>query len=262
MTVRQVTAIVPAAGKGTRLAPFPCPKELYPIGFQKFTVGESVQQRPKVISQYIVEHLVGAGATELFIILGDGKQDIMSYYGDGHRFGVRIGYLFQEQLNGMPFAIDLAYPWAKGSDVVFGMPDTIVQPDNAFEIALKRHRQTSSDLTLGLFPTATPQKFGMVEFDENDRVLSTIDKPKSSDLTHMWGFACWSDRFTELLHEFTTKNTGATKELVLGDVFNLALDRGMRVSSVRFDAGKYIDIGTAAELDNALAQFRLTRNAA
>ncbi|MEZ5740571.1 MAG: hypothetical protein R3E68_14700 [Burkholderiaceae bacterium] len=42
------------------------------------------------------------------IILGPGKNDIMEYLGGGQRFGMDLSYVFQEELRGMPFALDLA----------------------------------------------------------------------------------------------------------------------------------------------------------
>ena len=93
----------------------------------------------KVVSQYLLENLVSAGADRIFIILGDGKSDIMRYYGDGQRFGTNITYLYQENLNGMPSAIDLARYWLKDDTVLFGMPDTIIEPRNSFEMLLDYH---------------------------------------------------------------------------------------------------------------------------
>ena len=87
MTENQLVGIVPAAGKGTRLAPFPCAKELFPIGFQPHTVRGIIEQRPKVVSQYIIENMVEAGVNRILIIVGEGKQDVVEYYGGGSRFG-------------------------------------------------------------------------------------------------------------------------------------------------------------------------------
>lgn len=80
-----------------RLFPYPCPKELFPIGYQDIRIGKQKEDRPKVISQYLVENLVAAGTERIFVILGEGKSDIMRYYGDGKRFGTNIVYLYQEE---------------------------------------------------------------------------------------------------------------------------------------------------------------------
>jgi glucose-1-phosphate thymidylyltransferase len=258
---KKLIGLIPAAGKGTRLAPFPCPKELFPVGYQEYEMPSGVEQRPKVISQYLLENILLAGAKQIFIILGDGKQDVAKYYGDGSRFGCDIAYLYQERLIGMPGALDLAWPWIGGDpdvDILFGMPDTILEPRTAFQTLLAEHLKHEADLTIGMFKTDNPSKFGMVEFTPDGKVISTIDKPKHSLLTHMWGFACWSAPFTRLLHEYIRENQSSPREIVLGDVFNRALELKMNVRAVPFDEdGLYMDIGTARELDAALKKFHL-----
>lgn len=253
----RIIGIIPAAGKGTRLAPFPCPKELFPVGYQDYEVKGRIERRPKVVSQYLFEELVLAGAQQIFIVLGEGKHDIARYYGDGRRFGADVAYLYQEDLRGMPFALDLAYPWLMGATVVFGMPDTIIEPRDAFAQLLGRHRAAGADLTLGLFPTDTPWKFGMVRLDEQDRVVYNIDKPKETDLRYMWGFCCWNQTFSDLMHDFLRRAEYTSREIVLSQVFDEAIRQGLRAQGMRFDNGRYLDIGTAEELDVALKTFHL-----
>jgi len=255
MTNRNLVGIVPAAGKGTRLAPYPGAKELFPIGFQDYAVKGRIEKRPKVVSQYIIENMREAGITRVLIIVGQGKQDIVEYYGDGSRFGLQIGYLYQERLDGMPSAINLARPWIGDATVVLGMPDTIVRPLTALRTLVDDHLRVGADLSLGLFPTNRPHKFGMVDIDQNSRVLTTIDKPQQSSLKYMWGTCCWSAGFTNLLHEFLARRESIGGESVLGDVFNAALHRQMNVYGFPVTDGRYIDIGTSDELNAALAEF-------
>jgi len=254
----KVVGLIPAAGHGTRLAPFPCPKELFPVGYQDYGVNGKVERRPKVVSQYLFEELVAAGAGQILIIVGDGKHDIMRYYGAGRRFGAHVAYLYQDELRGMPFALDLAYPWLKGDEtIVFGMPDTIVEPKDAFVRLLDYHADRGADLTLGLFATDTPWKFGMVGLDADGRVVYNVDKPADSDLKYMWGICCWGARFTELMHSYLQCLPAGAKEVVLSEVFNEALHQKLEVWGLCFDDGQYLDIGTSAELDAALRRFHL-----
>ena len=220
-------------------------------------INGTVEKRPKVVSQYLIEHIVAAGAQQVFIILGEGKSDLMRYYGDGTRFATNISYLYQEKLHGMPQAIDLARPWLDDHTVLFGMPDTIIEPDDCFSRLLAFHDQEMADLTLGLFPTTNPSKFGMVELDGGINVIRTIDKPKASNLRLMWGACCWSPRFTALMGEFLGHQEYNGKEVVLGDIFNYALELKLPVKGLVFETGKYIDIGTTSELSAALQQFSL-----
>ncbi len=254
---KRIVGLIPAAGKGSRLAPFPAPKELFPIGYQDYDTGGRIEKRPKVISQYLIENMLLAGMSEMFIIVGDSKHDILRYYGDGSRFGTKVAYLYQERLTGMPGALNLAQPWLKDADVVFGMPDTIIEPKDAFQRLYAFHSNVSADLTLGLFQTNNPNKFGMVEFDADQTVISTVDKPSKTDLDHMWGCACWSQPFSELLNQFVKEHPYKEREIVLGDVFNAALDCKMKVKAMPFADGQYIDIGTSDELDQALKKFHL-----
>lgn len=252
-----IVAIIPAAGRGSRLLPFPCPKELFPVGYQDVEINGQVEKRPKVVSQYLVEHLVEAGAERLFFIVGEGKSDIMRYYGDGTRFSTNVSYLYQEQLHGMPSAIDLVRPWLNGETVLFGMPDTIIEPADCFPRLLADHNETGADLTLALFPTDNPSKVGMVEIDGEGRVVRTVDKPKATNLRLMWGACCWSQSFTDLIGRYLGDKSYSGKEIVLGDIFNYALELKMNVRGLSLEDGKYIDIGTTAELNTALKQFQL-----
>ncbi|AXI54112.1 dTDP-glucose pyrophosphorylase [Sulfitobacter sp. JL08] len=253
----RIAAIVPAAGQGSRLFPFPCPKELFPVGYQDLNVDGTIEKRPKVVSQYLLEHLVEAGAQQVFFILGNGKWDLMRYYGDGSRFDTNISYLFQEELHGMPYAIDLARAWLDGQTVLFGMPDTIIEPSDCFKRLHAFHAEQMADLTLALFPTNNPSKFGMVEMDTEANVIRTIDKPKASKLRYMWGACCWSPAFTGLIGDYLHATEYSGKEVVLGDIFNYALELKLTVKGLIFEDGKYIDIGTSTDLNSALKKFQL-----
>lgn len=257
MSVKNLIGIIPGAGQGSRLAPFPCPKELFPIGYQDYTVSGIVHRRPKVISQYLLENMISAGVNKFLFVISEGKSDIMKYYGDGSRFNTLISYLYQEKPNGMATAINLANPWVEDTTVLFGMPDTIIEPENVFKILLQSHEQNNNSLTLGLFKTDTPTKFGMVDISADGSILSTIDKPKETHLTYMWGCCCWEPSFTKLISQYLEINNGLMNEIVIGDIFNQALLLKMKVGGVIFDEGQYMDIGTSDELDKALKKFHL-----
>jgi len=254
-TSYKIAGIIPAAGQGTRLAPLPFSKELFPLGYQKVLADGTDQWRPKAVSHYLIERMIYAGVQKIYIVLGTGKEAIMEYYGNGARFGVHLAYLFQEQLGGMPYALDLARPWLRDEIVLFGMPDTIVQPMEVFKRMLEAHLARHADLTLGVFRTQTPQKFGMVEIDANDRVIRNVDKPKETDLEYMWGIACWSPSFTELMGEFLKITRGNKREVVLSEVFQYAHEQKMNIRALRLDDGEYLDIGTVDELRRAIERY-------
>lgn len=253
----RIIGIVPAGGKGSRLAPYPGPKELFPLGWQPYSVNGEVHRRPKVVSQYVIENIARAGATRIIMVVGEHKHDILRYYGCGQRYGVHIAYVFQEEPLGMLHAIDLAYPWVRGSRILFGMPDTIIHPSEAFSVLLREHRARPCSLTMGLFVTQRPEKFGMVELDADGRVAAHIDKPRQTHLTMMWGCAVWEPEFTDLIHEIAANEAVRSgRERVLGDAFDEALRRGITVRGYRFADGTYIDIGTYDEIVEAQLKIR------
>jgi glucose-1-phosphate thymidylyltransferase len=77
----EIIGLIPAAGQATRIAPLPCSKELYPIGFR--TVPGSDGLRPKAVSHYLLEKMQIAGVRKAYFILRQGKWDIPAYWGDG-----------------------------------------------------------------------------------------------------------------------------------------------------------------------------------
>lgn len=244
--------IIPAGGRGSRLAPYPGPKELFPIGWQPYRLNGETHRRPKVVSQYVVESMARAGVGHLLMIVGEHKYDLLRYYGSGQRFGVNIAYLFQSEPVGMLNAVDLAYPWARDARVVLGMPDTITQPADAMTELVDAHRRQSADLTLGLFATTRPWKFGMIDIDASGRVRGHVDKPPTTNLTVMWGLAVWEPSFTELIHTICGRSTRADgREPILGDAIDEAIASRLNVRGHRFEAGFYMDIGTYDEIVEA-----------
>lgn len=261
MGLEEVIGIVPAAGRGRRLAPYPLPKELFPIGPQMVDVEGQLQQRPKVISQYLIDALVMAQPDRLFFVLGPGKLDIVEYFRNGETYGVPFAYGFQSEARGMPYALDLIHPWLKGSELVLmGMPDTIIEPRDAFCRLLDAHRAWKADLSLGLFPTDRPQKFGMIGINSDNDVVAHLDKPQHTNLKWLWGITCWGPNFTSLMHE-TLEQAGEElanqrgREPVLGDIFDIALAKGLRVKGLPFEDGRYIDIGTYDDLRQAVLLY-------
>ncbi len=253
--MRQVVGLVPAAGQAKRIAPLPGSKELLPIGFHQSMVNGEIRVRPKVVSHYLLEAMACAGACNVYMIISKEKTDLMRYYGDGADLGLSIAYLVIDHMGGMPYTLNQARPWLSDETVIFGMPDTIFSPPDAFAQLLARHGDTCADLTLGLFPTEKHRRFGMVAVDSEDRVVRVVDKPARTDLKYMWGIACWSPRFTQFMDEYLPKPPSGEREIVLGDIFQAAVDAQFNVRAVRFVEGDYVDVGTPEDLSSAIQRF-------
>src|SRR3954454_1234225 len=68
-----------AAGAGTRIQPLGFSKELLPAG-SRF---DGQTERPRAVSEYIIERMIRAGATRICFVISPGKSDILSYFGAG-----------------------------------------------------------------------------------------------------------------------------------------------------------------------------------
>jgi len=250
--------LIPAAGTADRIAPLPCSKELYPIGFQ--SIGAKWGGRPKVVSQYLLEKMRIADTAEVYIVLRKGKWDIPEYFGDGKALSMHLAYLMMDLPFGVPYSIDQAYPFVKDSMVVFGFPDIIFQPDTAFTSLLARQADSSADLVLGLFPARQSQKADMVDLDVDGRIREIIIKPARTHLRYAWIIAVWSQVFTQFMHDYLIRrqddsrwqnidsNLPQFRELFFGEVIKAAVDNHLYVEGVPFRDGTFLDIGTPDSL--------------
>jgi len=241
--------LIPAAGRGLRLG-LPYPKELYPI---------IRSNRYKPVAQYVLENMVAAGIRYIILVINETKHQLIGYFGDGSRFGCHISYVVQENLEkenqstspGLVHALDAAYHLTQGKTVAFGMPDTIMNPPDVFTNLLENH-DPDINLTLGLFQTDRPEKLGMVQFDEQNRVQRIVDKPAQTDLLYAWGCMTWSAVFTEHLH--SCLHDGGVTDFAL--VMNMAIKNGMHVRGVPIQDGSYVDLGTYEDIMELELQHR------
>jgi len=253
--MRDLVGLIPAAGNARRLIPLPCSKEIFPLGFMEVKADGQYVRRPKPVGVYLLEQLQQVGVQRAFVIINKEKTDIMRYFSSGLAHNLSLAYLVQEVQSGMPGALDQAWPWMRGATVLFGMPDTIFRPENAFTALLATHNRLQADVTLGLFLTDKPDRFGMVDFDEQGLMRNTVDKPAKTDLKYMWGIGCWEPTFTEYLHAYLQERSSHAGEVVLSSVFQSAMESGLRICVHPFDNGEYIDIGTISELNFAITRF-------
>ena len=262
---REVVGLLPAAGQATRIAPLPCSKELYPIGFR--TSAEDGGLRPKVACHYLLESMRLAGITKAFVVLRKGKWDIPAYLGDGSMLDMHLAYLMMGLPFGAPYTLDQAYAFVQHALVAFGFPDIITKPDDAFVRLLERQAETNADVVLGLFVPDQPHKWDMVDLDDEGRIRRIVIKPTQTQLRYAWCIAVWTPAFTHFMHAYLEDlqkpgdradgdHPGPDRrELYVGDVIQAAMRRDMRIEAVRFSDGVCLDIGTPDALVQAVRDY-------
>ena len=152
--------IIPAAGIGSRIQPLAFSKELLPVG----TRLEGGVERPRAVSEHLIERMIAAGVDKLCFVIAPGKSDIVNYY--GARMGpARIAYIVQAEPAGLCDAIFRACPFiAPHEQVVVGLPDTIWFPADGLTLL------RADILSFLLFPVAHPEFFDAVVTDPTGRV--------------------------------------------------------------------------------------------
>src|SRR5205814_3759318 len=98
--------IVPAAGIGSRIQPLAFSKELLPVGSRL----EGDAERPRAVSEYLVDRMILAGADRICFVIAPGKSDILEYYG-ARSLASNICYTVQPRPAGLCDAIFQARPF-------------------------------------------------------------------------------------------------------------------------------------------------------
>jgi glucose-1-phosphate thymidylyltransferase len=252
----EVVGIIPAAGMATRIAPLPCSKELYPIGFRDVVDGRGV--RPKPVGQYLLEHFRRGGAERAYIVIRKGKWDIPSYFGDGSDLDLAIAYLIMNLPHGVPYTVDQAHAFVRDATVIFGFPDILIEPEDAYPRVVAHLHATQAAVVLGLFPTDQPHLGDPIEFDDQGRIRHIYVKPAHSDLRFTWVIAAWAPSFTEFLHSYLVQREAGAPiprtELHMSEVIVAGLRAGLRVEGLHLPGARFLDIGVPENLVQALRQ--------
>lgn len=165
MTKRK--GIVLAGGSGTRL---------YPI-----TIGVSKQLLPvydKPMIYYPISALMLAGIREIAVITTPQDQDqFKRTLGDGSQWGISLTYIVQPNPDGLAQAFILA------EDFLDGSPSVLVLGDNIFYGAdLPKLLSSANTKKIGAtvfgYRVVDPERYGVVDFDENGKVKTLVEKPE------------------------------------------------------------------------------------
>jgi dTDP-glucose pyrophosphorylase len=221
--------IIPAAGMGTRIQPLAFSKELLPIG-SDVSGGD---ERPRAISEYLIERMVNGGVDKICFVISPGKSDIVNYFG-GHAFSATIFYAVQPQPAGLCDAVFRALPLIPANEhVCIGLPDTIWFPDDALA------KLPDGVLSLLLFPVQHPDRFDAVVTDLDNEVKEVQVKRTDASSNWIWGAIKMPGSILRDLYDLWLERN----DEYLGTLFNEYMRRGGRAYGFR--AGEsYVDTGT------------------
>jgi len=223
--------IVPAAGIGSRIQPLAFSKELLPVG----SVRENGVERPRAVSEYLVDRLVLGGAKKIAFVISPGKSDIVEYFGAGNS-EVPIAYVVQPEPLGLCDALFRALPLVHDDEhVLVGLPDTVWFPADGLA------QLDDGDLSFLCFPVERPELFDAVVADERGDVREVQVKDEKATSRWIWGAFKLRGRALRELHGLWLERNRV--DPYLGTLVNAWLARGGKARALNVGRS-YVDVGT------------------
>lgn len=160
--------LILSGGRGTRLRPIThtSAKQLVPVA-------------NKPVLFYGIEAIRDAGITDIGIVVGDTKNEIIAAVGDGSKWGVQITYIEQEAPLGLAHAVLISEEFIQGDCFVMYLGDNLIK--DGISSLVDEFRKNGSRPFFGsqilLAEVSNPQQFGVAEL-ENGRVIRLVEKPQ------------------------------------------------------------------------------------
>ena len=218
--------IILAGGKATRLRPLTkiTSKQLLPV-----------YNKPMIF--YPIETLIRSGITEILIIIApDYAGHFLNLLGSGKDFGAKFSFEIQDEARGLADAFRIGSNFIGRDDV------TMILGDNIFDYDFTESIQSfKSGAKVFAKKVQDPERFGVVEFDAQNKVISIEEKPKVAKSNYaVVGMYIYDNQVVEIAKNLKPSPRG---EIEITDINNKYLHRGQLqvdvIDGIWEDAGTF-----------------------